>query len=144
MTTNALDELREKAELHQQHNTSSLGEASLNTQLAAVAANVIKVIEKHGGQVDLASMSDFKAPSYDQYIQDDEGEGFPPSADEFHRRVLANDAFVISSPEYNSSLLGPLQNAIDWVSRFLHESHTCWHPPYCLVRPQLVCSTEGD
>jgi len=42
----------------------------------------------------------------------------PAGAEEFRKRILANDAFVISSPEYNSSMPGLLKNSIDWVSRF--------------------------
>src|SRR4051794_1842541 len=53
--------------------SASLRSTSLNTQLAKIAAGAI---EKHGGKVDLASMSDFDVPSYDQDTQD--GDGFPP------------------------------------------------------------------
>jgi len=42
----------------------------------------------------------------------------PAGAEEFRKRILANDAFIISSPEYNGSIPGLLKNAIDWVSRF--------------------------
>ena len=44
-------------------------------------------------------------------------EGLPPGAEELRRRLLASDAFVIASPEYNASMPGLLKNAIDWVSR---------------------------
>src|SRR6185295_307938 len=44
--------------------------------------------------------------------------GNPGGAEEFNKRILANDAFIISSPEYNGSMLGLIKNAIDWVSRF--------------------------
>ena len=51
----------------------------------------------------------------------------PAGAEEFRKRILANDAFIISSPEYNGSMPGLLKNAIDWVSRFrpqpFNESH---------------------
>jgi len=42
----------------------------------------------------------------------------PAGAEEFRKRILANDAFIISSPEYNGSIQGLLKNAIDWVSGF--------------------------
>ena len=31
--------------------------------------------------------------------------------------MLAHDGFLISAPEYNSSITGVLKNAIDWASR---------------------------
>jgi chromate reductase, NAD(P)H dehydrogenase (quinone) len=43
--------------------SASLRTASLNSQLAKLAA---KIIEQHGGEVDLAEMADFEVPSYDQ------------------------------------------------------------------------------
>jgi hypothetical protein len=82
-------------------------------KLASLAA---RVIEQHGGKVDLAVMTEFDVSSYDQDTYD--ADGFPPGAEEFHRRLEANDAFVIASPEYNASIPGLLKNAIDWVSRY--------------------------
>ena len=93
--------------------SASLREGSLNTQLADLAATCI---EAHGGEVDRASMRDFECPSYSLDVQ--RGEGFPSGAERFRQRLEANDAFVLSSPEYNASMPGLLKNAIDWVSRF--------------------------
>jgi chromate reductase, NAD(P)H dehydrogenase (quinone) len=91
----------------------SLREKSLNDKLAALAA---RTIEANGGDVDLASMTEFDCPSYNGDLQD--RDGFPPAAVEFCRRLEACDGFVIASPEYNGSVPGVLKNAIDWVSRF--------------------------
>jgi chromate reductase len=93
--------------------SASLRRDSFNSQLARLAATRI---EANHGDVDLASMSEFDVPSYDADVQDDQG--FPPGAEEFRRRLEASDAFVVASPEYNSSLPGLLKNAIDWVSRY--------------------------
>ena len=120
--------------------SASLRKASLNTQLAALAA---EVIEKHGGQVDRASMSDFDVPSYNQDEQDDEEQGFPPGADEFHRRLLTNDAFVISSPEYNASMPGQLKNVIDWVSRFRPQPFNERHCLLLSASPSMVGGNRG-
>lgn len=93
--------------------SASLREHSLNTRLAGLAAGVI---ERNGGIVDHAQMSDFDCPSFNQDL---ESEDFHPAgAIEFRKRILANDAFIISSPEYNGSMPGLLKNSIDWVSRF--------------------------
>jgi len=93
--------------------SASMRIGSLNTQLARLAA---ATIEKHGARVDYANMQEFDSPSYNG---DNETEsGIPAGAVEFNKRLLANDALVISSPEYNGSMPGLLKNAIDWVSRF--------------------------
>jgi NAD(P)H-dependent FMN reductase len=118
--------------------SASLRAASLNSQLAKLAANVI---EQHGGTVDLAAMSDFDSPSYDQDTQD--GEGFPPGAEEFHRRLGANDAFVIASPEYNASMPGVLKNAIDWVSRFRPQPFNERHGLLLSASPSMVGGNRG-
>jgi hypothetical protein len=55
--------------------SASLRTGSLNTRLAELAA---RTIERRGGDVDVASMREFDAPSYDQDAQD--GEGFPAGA----------------------------------------------------------------
>lgn len=93
--------------------SASLRKDSLNTRLAKLAAGVI---EKKGDKVDYAHMSEFDCPSFNQDLEVDNFH--PPGAEEFRKRILANDAFIIASPEYNGSMPGLLKNAIDWVSRF--------------------------
>lgn len=46
----------------------------------------------------------------------------PPIVLEFKRRILAADAILFATPEYNYSLPGGLKNAIDWASRPYGES----------------------
>ena len=93
--------------------SASMRTGSLNTQLAKMAAGII---EKNGGTVDYALLSAFDCPSYNGDVEKESG--IPAGAQEFQKRLLANDAFIISSPEYNASMPGVLKNAIDWVSRF--------------------------
>lgn len=50
------------------------------------------------------------------FNQDDEMAP-PPSVLEFKRRIVAADALLFATPEYNYSLPGGLKNAIDWASR---------------------------
>src|SRR5205085_4260862 len=47
-----------------------------------------------------------------------DAEGMPAGATELQRRLVAADAFIIASPEYNASMPGILKNLIDWTSRF--------------------------
>lgn len=93
--------------------SASLRNASLNTALVKLAA---EVITKHGGVVDYMTMADFDCPSYNQDLEP--GGTMPDGAQKFHDKLLANDAFVIASPEYNASMPGYLKNAVDWVSRY--------------------------
>ena len=58
------------------------------------------------------------------FNQDDEMAP-PPVVLEFKRRILAADAILFATPEYNYSLPGGLKNAIDWASRPSGES--VWH-----------------
>src|SRR5690606_24762380 len=92
---------------------ASLRDGSLNAQLAELAARTAEVA---GATVDRASMKDFDAPSYDG---DEEAAGrIPEGVHELRRRLEANDAFIVASPEYNGSMCGALKNVIDWTSRF--------------------------
>jgi chromate reductase, NAD(P)H dehydrogenase (quinone) len=90
----------------------SLRKASFNGKLADLAA---RTVERLGGEVDLGAMSDFDCPSYDQDVEHDDG--VPSGAQTLCRRIKAADAFIIASPEYNSSMPGALKNTIDWTSR---------------------------
>ncbi|HYC62128.1 MAG TPA: NAD(P)H-dependent oxidoreductase [Thermoanaerobaculia bacterium] len=91
---------------------ASLRKESVNARLASV---VKSIVERLGVEADHASMSDFDCPSYDQ---DAEVESMPQGAQRLRDRLLACDAFMIASPEYNASMSGVIKNTIDWVSRF--------------------------
>lgn len=92
--------------------SGSLRGDSLNTKLVLAVAGEI---EKQGGvEIDLISLNKLDLPIYDQDIEDKE---FPASALELKKRLIAADAFIIGSPEYNGSISGALKNAIDWASR---------------------------
>jgi chromate reductase, NAD(P)H dehydrogenase (quinone) len=93
--------------------SASLRSESLNTRLAELA---VTVAEEKGAVVRRAAMTDFDCPSYDQDVE--LASGIPPGAQRFREQLLAADAFIIVSPEYNASVPGVLKNAIDWVSRF--------------------------
>lgn len=118
--------------------SASLRKDSLNTTLARLAASVI---EKNGGIVDFANMSDFDCPSFNQ---DMEVNNFHPAgAEEFKKRILANDAFIIASPEYNGSMPGLLKNAIDWVSRFRPQPFNECHALLMSASPSMGGANHG-
>jgi chromate reductase len=92
---------------------ASIREGSMNDTLASLAATVA---EEKGATVERAEMTDFDCPAYDLDVE--LSEGLPAGAQALHDRLVANDGFIIASPEYNASMPGYLKNTIDWVSRF--------------------------
>jgi chromate reductase, NAD(P)H dehydrogenase (quinone) len=136
--TNGGHEEREREPIRILVFSASLRGASLNTRLASLAA---KTITAHGGTTDMATMEEFDAPSYDQDEQDEHG--MPPGAEELRRRLEANDAFVIASPEYNASMPGVLKNAIDWVSRFKPQPFNERHALLLSASPSMTGGNRG-
>lgn len=118
--------------------SASLRAKSLNTRLARLAA---RLVEAHGGTVEVATMADFDCPSYDQDVQDKDG--FPPGANELCRLLVATDAFVIAAPEYNGSMPGLLKNAIDWVSRCRPQPFNGRHGLLLSASPSMVGGNRG-
>jgi len=118
--------------------SASLRTGSLNTHLAQLAA---RTIEEHGGTVDFAEMREFDCPSFNQEVQDTEG--LPQGAQRLQERLVANDAFVISSPEYNASMPGVLKNAIDWVSRFRPQPFNERHAMLLSASPSMGGGNRG-
>ncbi len=118
--------------------SASLRAESLNTRLASLARNVI---EKNGSKADFANMNEFDCPSYNQDL---EGKGgVPAGAEQFRKRLLDNDAFIIASPEYNASMPGHLKNVIDWVSRFRPQPFNERHALLMSASPSMVGGNRG-
>ena len=113
--------------------SASLRNNSLNTRLIKLAAIVI---QKNGGIVDFANMSEFDCPSFNQDLE--LNNSHPSGAEEFCKRLLANDAFIISSPEYNGSMPGFLKNVIDWVSRFRPQPFNERHALLMSASPSMI------
>lgn len=91
---------------------ASLRGNSINRRLLHVAAAIARAGE---AEVDVAEFHELDAPSFNADVQ--ESTGFPPGPEEFRRRLHAADGLLLSSPEYNYSIPGPLKNLIDWTSR---------------------------
>ncbi|MBN9378965.1 MAG: NAD(P)H-dependent oxidoreductase [Chlamydiales bacterium] len=90
----------------------SLRKDSLNKKLVKIAA---KGAEEAGAEVTLIDLKNYPLPIYDQDIE--EAHGLPAHALELKELMLNHDGFLISSPEYNSSMSAVLKNVIDWTSR---------------------------
>ena len=51
------------------------------------------------------------------FNEDVEAEGVPAVVEEFKAKIVAADALLIGTPEYNFSIPPVLKNALDWASR---------------------------
>ena len=118
--------------------SGSLRKDSLNTRLAKLA---VRAIEANGGIPDLADMNEFDTPSFNQDVET--AHSYPQGAEEFRNRLLANDAFIIASPEYNASVPGHLKNAIDWVSRYRPQPFNERHGLLMSASPSMVGGNRG-
>jgi len=90
----------------------SLRAESYNKKLARVAA---AALAEQGAQVTHIDLRDYRLPVYDGDLEAEEG--LPENALRLKELFKANHGFWIASPEYNSSIPGPLKNMLDWVSR---------------------------
>lgn len=90
----------------------SLRKDSLNKKLIKIA---VKGAQEAGAEVTLIDLKDYPLPVYDQDIED--SQGLPENAIKLKNLMLQHDGFLISSPEYNSSIPGVFKNLIDWTSR---------------------------
>lgn len=90
----------------------STREGSYNKKLIRIAAEAARA---KGASVTLIDLRDFAMPLYDGDLE--QQEGLPLKALELKRIFTDHDGFLISAPEYNSSITGVLKNSIDWTSR---------------------------
>jgi chromate reductase, NAD(P)H dehydrogenase (quinone) len=92
--------------------SGSLRAESYNTKLVRYVGSQLQLT--HGVEIDEISLTSLDLPMFNE---DTEAEHFPESALDLKNRLIAADAILIASPEYNGSLSGALKNAIDWASR---------------------------
>jgi chromate reductase, NAD(P)H dehydrogenase (quinone) len=85
---------------------------SYNKRLVRIAAGGA---EAAGAQVSVIDLRDYALPLFDEDLERDQGT--PEAAKRLKGLMVKHDGFLISSPEYNSSISAVLKNAIDWVSR---------------------------
>ena len=90
----------------------SMRSGSLNKKLLRAACNMA---ETQGAQVTLLELRELALPLYDGDVE--QTHGLPEGARRLKQLMISHDAFLIASPEYNSSISGVLKNAIDWASR---------------------------
>jgi len=90
----------------------SLRVGSYNKKLLKTA---VRGAEESGADVTVVDLKNFPMPPYDGDLE--AAEGLPENAKKLKQLMIEQDGFIISSPEYNSSIPGTFKNVIDWVSR---------------------------
>jgi chromate reductase, NAD(P)H dehydrogenase (quinone) len=90
----------------------STREGSFNKKLVRIA---VAGATAAGAEVTVLDLRDLPLPLYDGDLE--AREGIPENARKLKELMVAHHGFLISAPEYNSSITGVLKNAIDWASR---------------------------
>lgn len=90
----------------------SLRTGSYNKLLAQEAAEMAR---EEGADVLFIDLKDFPMPFYDADVE--AIEGLPQNVKKLRDLMLASDAVIIASPQYNESVSSVLKNALDWASR---------------------------
>src|ERR1700677_1052133 len=103
---------------------------SYNKKLVRIAAEGAQAA---GAEVTLIDLRDFPMPLYDGDLE--AASGLPENAKKLKQLMIASQGFLISSPEYNSSITPVLKNSIDWASRVETETE----PPLVCYRRKTVC-----
>ena len=90
----------------------SLRAGSFNKRLVRIG---VAAAREAGAEVTLIDLLDFPLPILNQ--DEEDAHGLPENAKKLKALFVSHHGFLISSPEYNSSLSGVLKNVIDWASR---------------------------
>jgi NAD(P)H-dependent FMN reductase len=88
--------------------SGSLRKASFNSALLRAAVELAPA----GTTIEIASIRGI--PLYDGDV---EALGIPAEVAELKNKVVAADALLLVTPEYNNSIPGVFKNVIDWLSR---------------------------
>lgn len=90
----------------------SLREGSYNKKLVKIA---IQGAEAAGARVTYLDLKDYPLPVFDEDLE--AREGMHPNGRKLKDLMMAHDGWLLSCPEYNSSITAALKNTIDWASR---------------------------
>lgn len=83
---------------------------SINKQLAAYAASLVKGVE-----VNVLDLNDFDLPMYSMNLELEKG--IPDDAHKFLDTIKATDGIVLSLAEHNGTYATAFKNLFDWMSR---------------------------
>jgi NAD(P)H-dependent FMN reductase len=99
-----------------------------------------KELALQGAEVTRISLGDYPLPIMDQDLEREKG--IPENAYRLARLIVAHDAVLICTPEYNGSMPPLLKNAIDWVSR-IHRDNGKPLNPYPGKVVGICSSSDG-
>ena len=89
--------------------SGSLRAASFNTGLLRAAAELVS----EGSSLTVATPEGI--PLYNADLEREAG--MPEAVERLKAQIIAADALLLATPEYNNGIPGVLKNAIDWLSR---------------------------
>lgn len=87
----------------------SLRGDSMNRKLAHYVGR--QLVDEGGVVIDVIDLTVLDLPLFSEDI-----EGMPESVSHLKDQMIACDALLVASPEYNGSMSGAMKNAIDWAS----------------------------
>src|SRR6185312_5208904 len=102
----------------------SLRKGSFNKLFAREA---MRLLSSRGVETEFVDLQPLAIPVYDGDLE--EASGVPAGVRTLSDKILAADALLISTPEYNGSIPGILKNTVDWLSRL---------KPVCLTGKHLL------
>ncbi len=85
---------------------------SYNKKLVQEAAEMAR---QKGAKVTVIDLIDYPMPFYDADLE--VKQGLPTQAKKLRELMIASDAIIIATPEYNASISAVLKNVLDWTSR---------------------------
>lgn len=116
----------------------SVRKDSFNRKLVRIAA---EGASRAGAGVEVLELSEYPMPLMSEDLEAEKG--MPEAAGRFKGKLLEADGFIISAPEYNSSITPLLKNCLDWASR----TETPDEPPLSAYRGKtavLMSASPGS
>jgi len=101
---------------------------SINQMLVTYASTLLKNTE-----ATVIELKDYPAPVFSEDIE--KNEGHPETLKALNELFKSHDGFIISLPEYNSSVSPVFKNTVDWISRI--------ERPTFKDKPVLLLSTSN-
>lgn len=102
--------------------------SSINQLLATYTSTLLKSVA-----VKIIELKDYPAPVFSEDIE--KNEGYPETMKALNELFKEYDGFIISLPEYNSSITPVFKNTVDWISRI--------EKPTFKDKPVLLLSTSN-
>jgi chromate reductase len=116
-----------------------------STRSGAYSGKVADAAQKElailGAEVTRISLADYPLPIMNEDLEKEEG--IPESAYKLARQIVAHDAVLICTPEYNGSIPPLVKNTIDWVSRISKDTNGKPLKPYPGKVAAICSSSDG-